>query len=100
MSRLDRTAERRRGTTSNLVHLASAVPYNAESQRVGFFKAVVRESDTPNEGCSRAMSTDSDATISSSVIEVGSLGSTATVVFDAPEESAIDHELLAETAAT
>jgi len=35
--------------------------------------------------------------VTSSVIEVGSLGSTGTVVFDAPADSAIDHDLLAET---
>ena len=38
-----------------------------------------------------------DPAATSSIIEVGSVDSTATVVFDSPEDSPIDHELLAET---
>lgn len=39
----------------------------------------------------------SDNPFNSSTIEVGSLDSGATIVFDAPDESPIDHEVLAET---
>lgn len=39
----------------------------------------------------------SETPVTSSVIEVGSLGSGDTITFDAPADSAIDHDLLAET---
>jgi len=43
------------------------------------------------------MTTTPDSATTSSIIEVGSVDSAATVVFDSPEDSPIDHELLTET---
>jgi len=57
----------------------------------------LRESEALSVGCTPDMPTAPDTPVTSSIIEVGSLGSTATVVFDAPGDSPIDHDLLGET---
>ena len=43
------------------------------------------------------MNDSTEQPLTSSVIEVGSLGDSAVITFDSPDESAIDHDLLSET---